>query len=298
MITAELIAEVETGDTLGEGIVWDARRGAFIWADILGRRLHVWTLDGARLETRDVPHRLCSLSLTRDPGIIIAAFDKGIAAYNIESGALSWLHQPDLSPGERFNDGRTGPDGRFWVGTMVEDAEAAGGTDKGALYSLDKDGGLRQHFSGIHISNGLCWSPDATRLYHADSPKLRVKAYPFDAASGVLGEPANFIGKEHLTGGPDGAVCDAAGLYWSAVWGGSCVSVFAEDGAPLGKIDIPAPHVTCPCFGGPELDILAVTTARAELSEDQLQAAPRSGNLFVYKTAHTGQPTQLWGGKV
>lgn len=293
----ELIAEIESQDLLGEGLVWDARTQDFIWSDILGKRLHRWSLQDQRLVTIDLPHRLASLSLTRDPKVIIAAFDRGIARFELETGALAWLHEPDLPPGVRFNDGRTGPDGRFWVGTMVEDLEAAGDSDLGTLYSLDADCRLEAHFSGIHISNGLCWSPDSSRLFHADSPKGRVRQHRFDIATGHVAAPEDWLDVGHL-GGPDGAVCDAAGLYWSAIWGGSQVTAFDTGGNLVETVALPAPHVTCPCFGGPELNLLAVTTARAELSEAQLTAAPRSGNLFLFRTEHTGQPTHFFAGKV
>lgn len=293
----ELIAEIETQDVLGEGIVWDARTGEFIWTDILGQRLHIWSLTAKELITHDVPHRLASLSLTRQPGVIIAAFDIGLARFEPATGKLDWLHKPDLAPGVRFNDGRTGPDGRFWVGTMVEDIEAAGSKDRGTLYSLETDGSLREHFGGIHISNGLCWTPDSTAMFHADSPKAKVSKYPFSPQSGEIGEKESFLETKDL-GGPDGAICDAAGVYWSAIWGGRQVAAFAPNGNLVERVEIPAPHVTCPVFGGPELNVLAVTTARAELSDIDLAASPRSGNMFVFQAQHKGQPTHIFGGEV
>ena len=75
------------------------------------------------------------------------------------------------------------------------------------------------------------------------------------------------------------------------------MAVYTAAGALKQKIALPAPHVTCPGFGGPDLDLLAVTTARAELSDAALQDAPRSGNLFVFRTSQRGQPTHVWAGR-
>ena len=42
--------------------------------------------------------------------------------------------------------------------------------------------------TGIHIPNSLCWSVDGSVMYFADSPMRTIFAYPFDAATGELGE--------------------------------------------------------------------------------------------------------------
>lgn len=292
---ARLAGEIETADELGEGIVWDHRTGHFLWTDILGLRLHRWHAETETLVTHDMPARPASLALTADPERIILALDAGIAHYNLETRTLDWITRPDLAPGVRFNDGRTGPDGRFWVGTMVEDTDLAGCDDAGELYSLDAAYTLRRTIGGIHISNGLCWSPDASQLYHSDSPKGIVSVYDFDAASGEVSNGRAVADTRPLGGGPDGAVTDADGRYWSALWGGSCVAVLGPDGSELSRVDIPAPHVTCPCFGGPDMTWLAVTTARAELSEHALADAPRSGNVFIYEVASKGMQATIFG---
>jgi len=296
MVTAELVDEVDTSDILGEGIVWDARTGSFLWSDILGKRLHRLHLKSGHLETHVTPHRLASMALTPDIDLIIAAFDIGLATFRLSSGATNWLHKPDLPPGVRFNDGRCDAFGRFWVGTMVEDAEAAGATDLGELYCLNTSGQLHSILGEIHISNGLCWSPDAKHMFHSDSPKGDVSVYTQFETIGQAPIRTVLVNTLDDGGAPDGAICDAEGTYWSALWGGGKVAGFGPDGMKVAEVTIPAPHATCPCLGGPDLNIMAVTSARAELSKAQLSASQRSGNMFLYETNLRGQPTCIYEG--
>lgn len=293
----ELFLEIPTGDLLGEGVIWDERTGAFLWTDILGQRLHRYDLTAAHLTTLPLHGRLCSFGLTSDAGILIAAFDTEIGWLDVATGKFAALVSPALPPGVRLNDGRVGPDGAFWVGSMVENAGLAGAPDLGQLYRWGPDGRLTIHMNGIGISNGLCWSPDGRLLYHADSGRGRVSVYPFDVGSGELGE-----GRLHIEPGggcsPDGATMDREGRYYSALWEGRSVGVFSASGEIEESIDVPASQVTCAAFGGNALDLLAVTTARVDLDEDQLSNQPSAGALFIYKAPRQGLPEKRYSGAV
>ncbi len=62
--------------------------------------------------------------------------------------------------------------------------------------------------------------------------------------------------------------------------------------SPEGDIDLilelSVSQPTCVAFGGSDLSLLFVTTARADLSEGQLTAEPDAGHLLVYKTNVAG----------
>ena len=53
------------------------------------------------------------------------------------------------------------------------------------------------------------------------------------------------------------------------------------DGRLLSTSPVPVDHVTCPAFGGKDLDVLCVTTARMDVSDDRLAAQPETGGLFT-----------------
>lgn len=282
---ARLIASIAVGDELGEGVVWDARASAFRWTDIEGKRLHRLDWPGQTLTTTALPHRLGSFALTDAADTIIAAFAQGFARYHLGTGALEWIAQPDQPPGVRLNDGGTDRSGRFVAGEMVEDVAAAGSAYLGQLYRLEPDGRARVLMDGIGISNALCWSPDGATMYHTCSRKRVVMAYDYAATGAtnpraIIPCPANAV--------PDGATVDRAGRLWLARWGGAVVSIHAPDGTLLSEVPVPAAQVTCPAFGGADLDILAVTTAWLGKDASARAADREAGHLFLYQTNATG----------
>lgn len=280
----EPLAVIRAANMLGEGIVWDDQAQAFVWTDILGLKFYRLAWGSDTPDVIDLPERLGSFGLTDDPGIILAAFASGFAHYHLASGQCDWLAQPDLPPGVRFNDGKTDHGGCFVAGTMVEDVLAAGGTDRGMLYRLEDDNSLSELLHGFHISNSLCWSPDGHSMYHSDSPAQAITEYRYDA-SGVRYQKIIATFDE---GYPDGATVDAAGRIWVALWSAGCVAVLDPAGARLMTVPVAASQPTCTAFGGPNLDILAVTSARTELSDDDLADQPDAGALFLFQTNVTG----------
>jgi L-arabinonolactonase len=283
---AEPIAVIRTGNELGEGVLWDERTQAFVWTDILGRKFYRLPWGSDAPEVIDLPDRLGSFALTEDPHIIVAAFSDGFARFNLATGALGWLAQPQLARGVRFNDGRADRFGTFVAGTMVEDVNAAGGNDAGALFRLEEDNSLSQLLHGFHISNSLCWSPDGHSMYHSDSPAQAITEYAYDP----LGARYRKVIATFDEGFPDGATVDAAGRIWVALWAAGKVAVLDPAGARLGVVPVAASQPTCVAFGGPDLDILAVTSARTDLSADELARQPDAGALFLYRVNAVGLP--------
>jgi L-arabinonolactonase len=283
------LAIIPCANMLGEGVLWDAHGQAFVWTDILGRRLYRLSWGSDQPVVIDLPDRLGSFALTSDPDVILAAFAPGFARYHLVSGACEWLALPDLPPGVRFNDGRTDRAGQFVAGTMVEDAAAAGGTDRGRLYRLEAGGGLTDLFGGFHISNSLCWAPGGGTMYHSDSPAQAISAYAYGGA----GATDRRVLARFDEGYPDGACVDADGNLWVALWGAGCVAVLGPDGERLATVPVGASQPSCTAFGGPNLDVLAVTSARADLTPDQLAADPLAGALFLFQTSARGLPEVL-----
>lgn len=284
---------------LGEGIVWDDETSSLWWTDIEGRRLWNATLSGA-MRSFATPERLTAFAFTSMTGRLLAAFESGLALYEPESGRHVFLARPEAGrTGRRFNDGRADRFGRFWVGTMVEDAARAGARSA-RLYCLDRDGELRVELTGITIANGIAFSPDGSRLYFADSPTRRISSYPLEGEDRRPGRPGDFAMTPEAVF-PDGAAVDAEGCYWSARWGGGEVVRHAPDGRIIGRIAIGLPQPSCVCFAGPELDLLCVTTARVGLSPERL-AAERgpafSGDVLIYRLDVAGLPENRYEGVI
>ena len=285
----KLIDIIPAGDTVGEGILWDWRRQALWWTDIQRSRLYRYDWATRQRQLLPAPERIGSFGLVAHSEQLIAAFASGIAMYEPISKAVTWLARPDAdNPKLRFNDGRVDRRGRFWSGTMQDHAPRL---PIGKLYSYDATHGLRCHRTEVLISNGLCMSPDGSRLYFADSPTRTINVYDLSEPAGALGAPDVFARTEQPAV-PDGGTVDAEGFVWNAQWGGSRVVRYAPDGREDLRVALPASQPTCVCFGGPELALMFVSSAREHLDAAALRREPHAGDVFVYQTPFKGLPEE------
>ena len=286
MATLAPIEIFNVGNTLGEGILWESRRAVLWWTDIQERRLYRYDWVRATMQILDTPERVGSFGLVAGSEQLIVAFASGVALYDAFEHSVEWLAQPDASvPGIRFNDGRVDRRGRFWSGTMVEGER---GSADGSLYSV-QSGAARCHLRGVKISNGLCFSPDGTQLYFADSPTRTINVYELIEPEGVLGVPRPFA-RTPKGAFPDGAAVDVDGCVWSAHWGAGCVVRYTPGGRIDRTLQIPTCQPSCVCFGGPDLDVLCVTSAREGLNGSTLHAEPHAGDVFLYRAGVQGLP--------
>ena len=276
---------LRVGNMLGEGISWRARDQTLWWTDIPSSRLYRYTLSGGSLQTFVTPERVGSFGFVAASERLITAFASGIALYDPQTRDVFWRARPEeVAAGVRFNDGRVDRQGRFWAGTMVEDGKPPA---RGCLYSLGCTGEARSHIQGVKISNGLCFSPDGTRLYFTDSPTRLISVYELVEPEGIL------VGRRPFAqipegASPDGATVDVDGCVWSAHWGSGSVVRYTPDGRVDRVIELPTRQPSCVCFAGPDLDILCVTTAREDLHEDILRAEPHAGDVFLYRVGTQG----------
>ena len=277
--------------TLGEGLQWHGPSGRWWWTDIEGRCIHAWTPGSDATLQVQLPDRVGCFVHARS-GALVLALAKRLARLALPdlraTGRLEAEPQtllplePDL-PTTRANDGRCDRSGAFVFGTLDE---AEPRQRIGSFYQYTAAHGLRRlALDGVAISNSLCFSPDGRRMYYCDTLTQRLMCCDYDSASARVGEPEVFAQKDLPECWPDGSTIDAQGCLWNAEWGNAAVARYAPDGRLLGRHAVPAPHVTCPAFGGPGGDRLLVTTARAGLDAAGLAAHPDSGSLFALSVA-------------
>ena len=110
---------------------------------------------------------------------------------------------------------------------------------------------ISNHF-GIR-PNGLCFSPDETKLYVADSGTNHlIRVYSVSPSNTLTG---GAVFANITNGSPDGIHCDVDGRVWSS--GGDAVYIFAAtDGHLIGKIKF-ARTVNL-CWGGPQYKTLYI----------------------------------------
>ena len=148
------------------------------------------------------------------------------------------------------------------------------------LFRLDPDLSLQMVGSGYTVSNGIGWSLDHRTMYYTDTLRMVIYAFDYDPATGAIENRRPFIEVPDGEGFPDGMTVDSEGCIWSAHWNGWKVVRYDPQGKPEREIALPAAEVSCPAFGGANLDELYLTTARKHLTEDDLRDQPLAGGLF------------------
>ncbi len=282
----DAIADValDAGAELAEGPVWDDRAGRLVWVDIIGRAVHF--LDPATGHDRSVPvPDMPGIAIPRERSGLVLALGHGFGMLD-EAGAFDMLVELPQGPvTARMNDGNCDAAGRVWAGTMGLNGEP----HAGALYRLDPDHTVTRVLDGVTESNGIDWSPDNRLMYYVDSMERRVDVFDFDLDSGSLSHRRPFVAVDDGDVLPDGLTVDAEGNVWVACWGGAAVRRFTPDGAPAGSVALPTPNITCPGFGGPELDRMFITSAREGLSDEQRAGDPHAGAVFVCRPGVGGR---------
>jgi len=265
---------------LGEGPVWDMNRKSICWVDILRGEIHEYSPSDETHKTIYAGQMIGAVAICKN-GHFIAALKEGFGFIDRISGAVKMISNPEPHlPGNRFNDGKCDPAGRFWAGTMSHTDEP----EKGSLYLLDKDLAVTQKLENISISNGLAWSPGHDTFYYIDSPTKKVAAFNYDKTSGEIKNKSYVIQFLKDEGTPDGMTIDSEGMLWIAHWDGWKISRWnPATGEKIKSIPLPVSRVTSCCFGGKNLADLYITSARTGLSDDQLKKEPLAGSLFVIK---------------
>ena len=146
--------------------------------------------------------------------------------------------EPELS-GNRFNDGKLGPDDRFYAGTMDDSEQSA----SGAFYVLDRSGEIVRLDEGFRVPNGPTFSLDGQTLYENDSALKRTYAYDLSKGGQLLNKRI-FHQFSEDDGFPDGMTTDQKGNVWIAMWDGSRIQRLDAQGRKFGAIETPVQRPT------------------------------------------------------
>jgi sugar lactone lactonase YvrE len=275
--------------SVAESPVWDAQRRRLLFCDINGRKINAFSVDTNAQESWDFPDVVGSFGLCRS-GRLVVAQRHHVALFDPESRALTDL-TPKIAepPTNRLNDGKVGPDGAFWVGSMD------GNTPRqrvASLYRVTADGRISKQQDGYAGSNGLAWSADGRTMYHTASTVGFIEAWDFDPATGARSGHRMVV--ENLSsddGRPDGGATDIDGNYWSAGPSAGCINCFSPTGTLLRKWPFPVPGPTMPCFAD---GWLYVTSLRDGKSAQMLAEFPTLGGLFRTVAPAEGAPVGLF----
>lgn len=283
---------------LGESPMWHPVTGQLYWCDIPAGILHRTDALGGGHRRWQLDSDVACCAPVVD-GTLVLALRRGIVHFDPNTGACVPLADAPYDPSrERFNDGKVDPAGRLWVGTIYEPRDAPRAT----LYCLQWLRGradLSPRASDITVSNGMAFSPDGRTAYRSDTTSHTLFRADFRPETGETGPWTVWARRARRApdqaldtygGRPDGAAVDSQGCYWSAMYEGQCLVRYAPDGTELQTIELPVRCPTMPCFGGPDLRTLYVTTARDNRPEAELAQQPWAGRVLFTQVEVPGLP--------
>lgn len=278
-------------NALGEGPIWDSRSQSLVWVDIAAARIWQYSPRIEKIQQFDPGESITALAMRRSGGWV-GTTHKEFVFLDLEHSRMQKIAAVEAArPDARFNDGAVDRQGRFWAGTLREEA----GEDSG-LYRLDSDLSVHRMVSDLTISNGIGWSPDNRTMYLADSRRFQIRAYDFEPDGGTLSNQRILIDSSQSKSVPDGLTVDSEGFIWSACWRGAKICRYAPDGSLDRCYPLPVTYPTSLIFGGENLDELYITTGNLWLSAAEREHQPLAGDIFRLRPGVRGMEEPAFAG--
>ncbi len=283
---------------LGELPFWSAADQSLYWIDIRQPALHRFDPASSMDRHWTLPAEVGCYALRRDGSGALVGLRSGVFALDFATGALQKLAEPPYDPELfRFNEGGCDDSGRFWLGTMFEPIEHGqkDAKQRSHWHSYTSAKGLRTHDDEALTPNGLAWTPDFAKVFFAHTESGRIFVYDYDREGGHLRDRRLFAQVPKDDGKPDGAALDVDGCYWSALHAGARLRRFRPDGRVERDVILPVTNPTMCAFGGEDLDVLYVTSAREKLSPEQVSREPQAGGIFAFRPGVRGRELPKFG---
>jgi sugar lactone lactonase YvrE len=281
------VLRVDCANALGEMPLWCDHAATLYWVDVLRPgRVFYWRTATDAIDFWQFDDLVTGVNLIAGGGLLIQG-SRDVWRFDPASQRSTRLYSlPSTAASMRLNDGHCDAAGRLWVGSMANNIDAIGAAlgvpaAIGQLIMIGAAGckGFDEHFG---CPNALCWSPDGDTLYAADSCDGWLYAYQFNLADATISQRRRFCYLEGL-GIPDGAAVDADGYLWNARWGAGAVVRISPAGQLDRVVRMPVSQPSACCFGDADRRTLYVTSARFELSEQQLGSEPMAGGVFSFR---------------
>ena len=268
----------------GESVRWDDRLRRLYFVDCATRTLH-W-LDGGEppLGSLPLPGLPTGLVLTDDERLI-AALDDGLHVVDVDAGTTELLSPYPEGLGGRANDAHADLNGNLVTGTLNL------GPAPGSIWWYSAVDGWHWLDDGIANTNGpvvLDVDGEAT-LVIADTHAFSVYAYPYDGATGSVGERRVFATTTELGGTPDGACADESGAVWGCVLGAGKIARYTSAGVTdtiETGVELPS-DVT---FGGDGLDRMFFVSIAIPIAGIEINSPTAGALMVVDDTGYRGRP--------
>jgi gluconolactonase len=278
------LEHLATGFGFTEGPIWDATEDCLHFSDIPLDIRRRWDARNGATEARRPANKGNGMTRDGDGNLVICHYGPPVVVRERPDGTREVLARH--YQGKELNspnDVVVARDGSVYFSDPSYGRRGGHASEGAAPRELDYQGVFRVSPGGklslvvdeaeFEMPNGLCFSPDESRLYIDDSPRFEVKVFDVNA-DGSLTSARHFadLHDTDRPGVPDGMKCDDRGNLWATGPGG--VWVFDPAGNLLGEVELP--EVTANLnWGGPGWSELYLTA---------------STSIFRLKTQVAGSP--------
>ncbi len=285
----EFTCLVDLQGRVAESPLYDERKQRLYFVDILNRTIYGLEIPSGARASWTFESEVGSIGLAASGALVVALRHK-VILFDPESESRLDLCAIEADEGERtrLNDGRVGPDGAFWVGSMDDRPQKE---PIASLYRVDPSGKVERKVEGLVTSNGLAWTAGGEAMFHSDTRGPWIDRWRFDRATGAISDRTRFATPDDTIGRPDGGSCDAEGFYWSAGVSGGRLNRFAPDGSLAESYEVPAPAPTMPCFGGEDFGTLYLTSLTEGRAPELLANATCAGGILTAQAPVAGFPS-------
>ena len=278
---------------LGECPVWSAHEQALYWVDIRAPALHRLDPGIGRARTWPMPSRIGSFGL-RDGGR-----RRGRARRRVPPAGLR--HRRADVPRRAASACRAPGSTTARCRPTAGSSRARWTRSSSPARSPRCTGSIRTArltavVDGLIVSNGLAWSADGRTMFHSDSKAQVVWTYDYDPGT-RRGRGAPGAGAAHRGAGTAGRRRDRREglLLERGHLRGRAEPVGARRRLDR-SIPLPCSNPTAPCFGGPDLRTIFVTSLRHDLPAEVLADKPLSGGIFAVRVDVPGVPVARFAG--
>ncbi|WP_366655466.1 SMP-30/gluconolactonase/LRE family protein [Fodinicurvata sp. EGI_FJ10296] len=254
-----------------------------IWVDILAPAAIYLNEETGEIRRRPMSEVVGAL-LHLEPGRFLAAQQSRLSILDLEGTEIWQRSAPGLQPGFRYNDGAIDSEGRIWLGVM--DMAATSGT--GQLHCYEELDGDPSTLPGFSLPNGIAFSEGGERMYVIDSMERTLSIFTYDkkTSAAYLEQRVELLARQ--SGRPSGLARGPGNSLFTCHWDGGKILQITSDGRCIDEFHVPVPRPSGVTYDEGN-NRLIVTSARARLSEADVDAFPLSGGTFSITLDRDGQ---------
>ncbi|RYE00627.1 MAG: SMP-30/gluconolactonase/LRE family protein [Sphingomonadales bacterium] len=285
---------VEAGDYMGETPVWSPKEQALYWVNCEREpSLRRWNPADGEVKTWPMPERCGGVAMreTGDPIVILAS---GVFDFDLSSGTLTPYAPSPYAPHVQLHESFIDRKGRLWLGSVDGKVGEDGDIWPGGGGFARLDGRqLTVMIPHMSITNMLAFSPNGDTMYFCDSLRRTIWAADMDPEKGAILGMRHFVQLSPEVCG-DGACVDTEGGYWVAIFGGGEIRRYLPDGTLDHVEKLPFSQPTKPCFGGPDLKTIYVTSTQTEVPGFDRWGP--NGVVYAFEPGITGIAEEYFAG--